>query len=1213
MNLNYKKFIASFFIVVTVSSLIILTYLVGHYKDKVQDSHFVWSALNLKIQSILGSRLKCKDVEWCGNLKLCAKDCKTEDGILEIEQFTYSILQGKTLTENWKINSLPTKLSKRTDFPQIPLLINRMEFTNGDFSSVKSNAPRIKIIHMQRSSPFGQRWNTEVNDLHNNISLSGFTGDKSYLTLDLKNYQIQEKDFSALVNGHLLFRNEDFQKKPFQISTEDLSFTKLKVLNVPTENFQVSASVQTNPSMNKLREIKYFALKSHNLNIHSKALRPYNLFGFPQKAQIILEPVRAGFFNPYIKNQLSKYSFHSLEGKVSAEALVSLSDFKKTKIKIFLKPLKFFLASSNKEIGSVSGFLTILEKNISEAALSINDIKLNSFSSLIEKQGFKIETGLLNGELKIENKNAKGNLQLTNANLTDTNRNISLSGGKGTFLIKDKSLTGEAIFNLMENPANKISFKLNALFKDFKKPKIDLKLSSKKLIFQNFSLKKENLSLNGSIHNLDGAIVFDNPQQATFNLQFEPTNLNVISPQIGQKKVEFLTGKIRFGSNSRLDVFNLKGSLSESEFFILNGLFKLLPNKPLEALKVQVQAQTKFSTLLEFLPVLKKDIRMNFIQNIQNPVGQLNSDFEIIDSKLNKLKINLQDVGLIYKNQKLSNGSGIISFPGYGVLDVNNLSLKYGNKSSLYLNGKFLPSNELLTNASVDGFLDSIASFNGNLQGLIYLNDFFDQKTQQKLNITLSSESLLPISAEINAIDGKMFEATVSSSFKNLGSLNSSLFPADKLSTDGSFRTNISVKPSDGYFKIENFECSLRGLNIVAQGEGKLDKFDIKLFTDPVIDLGELFANNTIAEDTKTPKLHGALIGWLESKNINLFDKKSFWENMRLSFRTDDLQSIEVGPVELTSLEGYFESKDGKGYSTLVVDKGIIKNLPFNELNLALNLKDNILQMPGMAFKTAGGDVTLKGNIELPSLNGLFSGEANALNVGSIARGLSGQRGLSGTGDFTFKVDGHLLSLIKGEKPVFGSGSFNLRNGNTSAVVDLQKKLNLANLVFNGPLALNINSLLEFLSPTTNGFYKTLYGRWELDKDWILIPEASYRGTNKLNINSSGHFERKNSKINFNFIGSIPRIPVRVNPGSEFSNIFSQLNFANILGHLPIIDKLVEIRPRVFSFNMNGNYNDQQQLNNSSSVSFKWLDSSLHSNLPTPKLPIREEEEKDSK
>ncbi|MDX1919571.1 MAG: hypothetical protein SFU25_02425 [Candidatus Caenarcaniphilales bacterium] len=1201
--MNYKKFIGGFFVVVLLCGLILPVYLGFHFREKIQNPKFIWSVLNLKIHTIVGSRLKCKDVKWCGNLKLCASLCETDDGLLLIERFNYSIPNGYTLVENWKLKSFPKKITDRKDFPQIPLLINRMEFRNGDLSKVAKNIPVIEIIQMQRSSPLGQRWETEVKT--NTISLSGFTGDSSYLTLKLQNYIIQESRFSSVLNGNILFTNNAFKRKPFFVSTEDFSFSEVSLNGVPTEDFKLALSLVTNSALDKLREVKTFNLKSQNINLHSKVLRPYSLFGFPRKVRLILEPVRASFFTPYLKDELAKYKLSSLAGQISGESLINLSELKKSRFKLFFKPLNFYLAPNNSNLGSINGFLTFADKNITDAKLEISNIQLKDFNALLGKQDLEFVSGELNGKLTIEKKKAKGEFTLSKANLKDSLRKISLSDGSGKFVLKDKELQGLAIFSLLDNPLNRVSFSVKALFNDLKKPKINLDFTSPQIAFQNFTLEKNNLTFNGLVKNLFGKISFEDPQNPTLNLEFEPSRLSALSPQIGQKKVEFVTGKIKYGSNTQLDVYNLKAKLADDEFLLLNGNFKLPEKQPLEPLKVRVESQTKLSTLLEILPLLNKDIKREFLQNIQNPTGYLSSDFEILDSKLHKLKLNLQNVGLLYKNQKITNGSGKLSFPGYGVLEVGNLSLLYGNKSSLFLNGKLEPSKEFLTTASINSFLDSVASFDGNLQGLIDLNDFIDKKTQQKLNFALNSEALLPINAEIKPIEGGMFESKVSSIFKNLGSLNSNLFPADKLSTEGFFNADILVRPSDGYFKLEDFECALNGLNIAAEAEGKPENFNLKLYTDPVIDLGQLFdtANNSV--NSQTPNLRGALIGWVESNNINAFDKKSFWNNLKLSLRTDELQSIEIGPLELTSLEGYFESKGGKGYSTLVVDKGIIKNLPFNELNVAFNLKDNYLQMPGLAFKTAGGDVNLNGNIELANWEGHFVGDANNLNVGTIARGLSGQRGLSGTGDFTFKVDGHLGSLIKGEKPVFGAGSFNLKNGNTSAVLDLQKKLNLANLVFNGPLALNINSLLEFLSPTTNGYYRALYGRWEVDKDWILIPEASYRGTNKLNLNTSGHFERKNSKINFNFIGSIPRIPVRVNPGSEFSNIFSQLNFANILGHLPIIDKIIETRPRVFSFNMNGNYNNQQQLNSTSSSSFKWLDSGLHSNLPKAKIPSR--------
>ena len=262
--------------------------------------------------------------------------------------------------------------------------------------------------------------------------------------------------------------------------------------------------------------------------------------------------------------------------------------------------------------------------------------------------------------------------------------------------------------------------------------------------------------------------------------------------------------------------------------------------------------------------------------------------------------------------------------------------------------------------------------------------------------------------------------------------------------------------------------------------------------------------------------------------------------------------------------------------------------------------------MPGLSLSAAGGTITINGNLNLSTNNGSFNGKAQKINVGQLARGLAGLRGFSGIGDLTFATDGHILSLVKSEKPVSASGSFNLHNGNAAQVITLQKKLNLANLVFGGPLALNMNGLLGVLAPESNGYYTSLSGSWKLNDNNITFPEIRYRGKNKLNLNMAGFLNRNNSQLKMNIIGSIPRTPVRVDSAghpSELLNIVSQFNFTNVLGRFPLLDRVFDARPRVFRFTMKGNLNNQTELNASASNSFSFLDSKLHKNLPVPALP----------
>ena len=96
----------------------------------------------------------------------------------------------------------------------------------------------------------------------------------------------------------------------------------------------------------------------------------------------------------------------------------------------------------------------------------------------------------------------------------------------------------------------------------------------------------------------------------------------------------------------------------------------------------------------------------------------------------------------------------------------------------------------------------------------------------------------------------------------------------------------------------------------------------MKVFSEPSINLSQ------ISKD-----ISGYISFWLEADKVNLFDRKTFWNNSKISVKTNNSQTISLGKAELSELESYFEAKEGEGFATLIIGKGRLMNLPFDNLN----------------------------------------------------------------------------------------------------------------------------------------------------------------------------------------------------------------------------------------------------------------------------------------
>ncbi len=1216
------------------------------YREQLTKASFWWPILNIKIAKLLGSKLQCSRVYWCNELELCAEQCKTEDGITFIKSFSISLMERKVTAKEWGLNSISPRLSNRKNFPRIPLIIKKIDLIDGDLQAISRSIPIINRVNLQRNGVVGQIWNIHSIIDNENITVNGLTGDSSDLQIQIEKFQILTPKYSSTLKGSIQLRNKLFKQAPVDIDFKNIKLSQNLIQGIPVSDLSLSGRVEFDKSFSRILNLKDFNLQSDEIHLYTDPQHKVRIFDLHKTAKLILRPVDLKKLRPYLpliptqSNYFDDYKLTDLSGSLSAIIDLNLSKIEKTKS--FLSFDDLLLSLENKDmkiikLGRFSGDIKFNGKEIKSLSLNIQAQFLKGFEQLLKKKNVQIEKGLFSGKLQYRQKeDLLGNFTINDLAIRPTSSlgqlpsNIYFTKGNGSFNLQNGSLKGSLDTLLGDRKNNLINCDVHLdLPKNFSARTLSeqingsIKISSPILLVDEIKLNKPFVSMKGGIQKLFIKLGISEGELHHDELSAEANNLylDLKDKENKNRTINFQRGKfnlLKDKSKEKLLFKNIFATLSGEEKLELNGEIKVfekadepqkrnlraknklfsanLMSKSFSIEDLNFKANAKLKTILELYQNLQKNKETNYWMNcLQNPTGYLNGEFEFVNSKLKSSKTSIHNAGINYNGSQIKKINGQILLEAFNNWQINDLNFQLKDKSSLKIDGQIVLKNNFQKSISLEKFKDSISKFKGNLQGLINFNDFIDEDLQKRMNINLSKDFALPIDAEIELKENKMINVLIQSNFKKLGAINPKWVNPIRFDESDFLYAKASINPKTAYFDIPNLECSIKGLNLVAKAKGIPTDFQIAAFTDPIIDLDDLF------DPIQGTSIRGALIGWLTNKNVNIFDKESLWEDLKFSLRTDDLQSIEFGPIELRSLESYFEAKDGKGYSTLVVDSGTVNNLGFNDLNVAFSLSNNHLQMPGLTFKTAGGETNLKGEIDLLTATGKFEGKTENVEVGTIARGLSNIRGLSGTGNFTFEADGHLWSLVKGEKPVFGSGSFNLKDGNTSAVVNLQKKLNLANIIFNGPLALNVNSILEILSPTNDGFYNQLSGEWEVDENSITIKNTKYLGKNELNLNMAGFYNKESNFMNFNFTGSIPRIPVRTGTSSNISNAFSQVNIANILGYAPWFKRLFDTNERVFKFNMKGE--NQSELNQTSSSTFQWLDSNLYSSLPMPNLP----------
>ncbi len=1129
-----------------------------------QDVKFWWNILNSYNAKILGSKLECKEISWCGPFKICNQQCITQDKSNSFETISVDLFKTKVEITNWKMYKISDKLAKRKNFPRIPLAVNNIIIKNGDLSLVSPIVNKINTIELKRNkiSLFKQKWNLKARLHDSKVIAQGLIGDKTNLDILFEDFEINSDSINPKIedlsqklnlknaikiNSKFKIKNSAFKKKNIFIQILNSEKAQISFLNLSF--YPKDLEFILNPDF-KFKSIKAlegdFIVNNKNIKQIVKVKKDSNNIiqfdEFPSDLLLLFIPENNDFkFNKL--GGITKIEITFNEKKQESNSKITLENLKP---EIYIK--KKNLNIKTPDLAKISALLSINDTKLQTAELLIQKFNLKVFNNLFNDL-FEIKNGEVNAKFEIIEDKFKGDLKA----YINNSKNIITSN-----------------FNLNIQPKTSGIIHLLAPELDLKDIKINEKLKANTLI-KNFDFS------------------FDIKDSKIFNKKL---NCIVDNIKINEKEKELL--ELKQGQLSS----KFKDNIIESEFKNFSAIFKdnkkiifdLTISKNLNNKEVLLK-NLKLSGILPLEEVSKVFNNKGF-QDFQ---GFLNiKSLNIEDSKLKTFISDLDSIRFKYKNQEIKAKTGQIEL-NKTILDFKDIFVSYNNNSKFRFNGGLLVNDKININ-NFNSFFN-LKTLHGYIHGHISPDDLIEI-FNKKLNFKLKKLNKLPIPLRIGfKPEGDFINFDFDSHFESLGIISIDWMISEQ-NSPGYIIAKGSINPKDYSFDLPVFECVLNGLNLTAKANGKPDNFSFNALTDPLIDLEKLF------KKIKDYNLSGIAYGSINGKNVNIFDKTSFWNNLEMNLYTGDTENISIGKIYMKKLNFHYISKNGIGFPTLTIKSGRLNNLIFENVNSSMKVENNKLNINGISFDTAQGNVLLSGYINLLSEDGYLEGKANNLEVGEVARGLSGLRGFNGRGDFSFSMNGYLKSLLNTNeiKDISASGSFHLSDGNVSKLIDLQKKLNLANLVFGGPFALNLNSFLEVLMPQNNGYYKILEGEVLLKNKKIIIPITQYIGKNDLKLNTAGIYYRDENIANFAVIGSIPKIPIRVNSEgqiSDFSNVLTELSPSTLLTRVNILDK----RPRVFAFEMKGNPSDSKQLDSYAKNTFRWLDPKYAYDLPLPEIP----------
>gem|GEM_PF-6605047 len=1107
-----------------------------------------WTVINSQIPKLLGSKLECQQVSWCGPLKICAHQCITIEKTQKAEELSFSLITGKSVANNWTFLKAPDRLKNRTYFPRITKLIREIKLYHGDLTAIFPSFNDFDYIHLKRASLMGQQWNLQAHFHNDQLRAAGLVGDKTDLKITLHDLPATFDQLPDLLfsEGNITLRNSSFKQAPVYTSIDNIKIA------TTTENEFSLQKIDLKKALIKLdKDFKFQQVQSLQ-GLLSNSSGEIQVSKTSEEKNIEVTANNADVLLPYINHIDKNIQWLKLRGQ--AHTTIA-SDLNLSDIEIFLENMQpsFIYKGSRVE---TKGALSVKLSNLSDPQANIQFKDLQ----ILSPEAFKppeitqeIEGGIFNGELDYKHglNDLSGKFTIKDISVTDHTLDLTAYSREGHFTMQEGTLKA------------KMPVELDGIIKGQVNLQADIKLDkvlsgkiqadSDRLALNKFS--NRSLEISGQIHSLKSLLALEGQKIQAKDLSLLIKDLTVVDSGKSQTLTTDLSGKVKIHNNS------LMADIKEP-----NGTQLHLSSTDIHGHSLQAQGKISLSRAVKLY---------GLEDEIKNASGFAELKGQIQGNKLKKLAIDLHDLGFEFDKLDISALNGhVYNSTETGKLKLKDVSLAQGKGSKLTFNGIFEMPADL---KSFRRGNQQLRSFEGHLQGEILSTDL---------------KSLLSKKLADYIPDGHLFPLELEVKPEKKHHLHFRLVSGQE---PYYIRGDGSLDLQSKFFVFRDLLCNFQGIKLSAEAKGFLHNFSFSSFTDPEIDL-----RGVAKLLGKDKSFNGHLNGFAKGTNLDISDRKSFWNNLQVNLFTNASEEINLGNLSLKGLNLQYLSRQGKGFSTITAKTSKLSNLELNDLNASLKLKDNKLTINGFNLKAAGGDINLNGQYNIINQNSYLSATVNNLQVGTLAWGLAGLRGFSGIGDFSFKLNGHLPSLLSGKNSVSADGSFFLHDGHISKVTSLQKKLNLANLVFGGPYSLSINSFLNVLMPEDNGYYDELFGEVHLHDNQLVAPLIQYRGKSGLNLNTAALWDRNNDLLRANIIGSIPKITRRVNSqgkSSDALNALSTLSIAGILSQLKIFKN-----HRTFSFSIEGSPDDAKGMDAYANRTFQWIEKG-NASLPTPKVP----------
>ncbi|MDX1919889.1 MAG: hypothetical protein SFU25_04045, partial [Candidatus Caenarcaniphilales bacterium] len=359
----------------------------------------------------------------------------------------------------------------------------------------------------------------------------------------------------------------------------------------------------------------------------------------------------------------------------------------------------------------------------------------------------------------------------------------------------------------------------------------------------------------------------------------------------------------------------------------------------------------------------------------------------------------------------------------------------------------------------------------------------------------------------------------------------------------------------------------------------------------PLIDLEEL------SKIWFNENASGQFKGQLAVVDFDPKEKNSWLKNLHVNFRSEEnVHDIQYGILYGKHFALEVDTKDGDGTLNLHTRKGKIKNLQITNLSSQATIEDRErLVIESTSLKAADGVINLNGNINLKNWDSFFTGSMDGVNIETVSNNLFNNLGdYNGKGRLEYNFKGNFKELLTSKPPEDAYGRFAIQQGSLVQVQELSKNLHLVNLIFGGPFNLGgfFSSLEKFRNPQGEGNFKLIDGEWSFDGDQkkIRLEEANYVGTNALHLKLFGDWDYKNSIVDLDVFGFMPKKPKYIGQSEEDIEKFKELENERTLRELLQSS-------RHFKFEVKGNAKEPSQLKNSVKGSIKFLDTSMQSEV----------------